>query len=204
MGTRNLTCVVSGGEYKVAQYCQWDGYPSGQGVDALEILRGLDLTDFKSKVDKCFWLDEAAEKAAWVACGAPADSAWVGMDVSDKFKEKFPHLHRDCGAQILSYVAASESGLGLADTLDFAADSLFCEWAYVVDLDKGTFEVYKGFNESPVPEGERFAFLNEKCEERKSGNTYYPIRLEKVYQLDALPTADEFNKDLAEEQDEDE
>ena len=28
MGTRNLTCVFKDGEYKVAQYGQWDGYPS--------------------------------------------------------------------------------------------------------------------------------------------------------------------------------
>jgi len=27
MGTRNLTCVMKDGQYKVAQYGQWDGYP---------------------------------------------------------------------------------------------------------------------------------------------------------------------------------
>ena len=39
MGTRNLTAVFMDGEYKVAQYGQWDGYPSGQGVDILNILK---------------------------------------------------------------------------------------------------------------------------------------------------------------------
>ncbi len=45
-GTRNLTCVVVGGEYKVAQYGQWDGYPSGQGLTALNFLRGMDREAF--------------------------------------------------------------------------------------------------------------------------------------------------------------
>lgn len=32
MGTRNPTAVVLDGEYKLAQYGQWDGFPSGQGL----------------------------------------------------------------------------------------------------------------------------------------------------------------------------
>ena len=39
MGTRNLTAVYIDGEYKVAQYGQWDGYPEGQGMTALTFLR---------------------------------------------------------------------------------------------------------------------------------------------------------------------
>lgn len=31
MGTRNLTAVYLDGEYKIAQYGQWDGYPKDKG-----------------------------------------------------------------------------------------------------------------------------------------------------------------------------
>jgi len=32
MGTRHLICAKINNEYKLSQYGQWDGYPSGQGV----------------------------------------------------------------------------------------------------------------------------------------------------------------------------
>ena len=31
MGTRHITAVVAEGEFVVAQYGQWDGYPTGAG-----------------------------------------------------------------------------------------------------------------------------------------------------------------------------
>ena len=40
MGTRNLTMVYSNGNYKVVQYGQFDGYPSGLGVQVLSFLKG--------------------------------------------------------------------------------------------------------------------------------------------------------------------
>ncbi|KAI1453117.1 hypothetical protein F4805DRAFT_386686 [Annulohypoxylon moriforme] len=32
MGTRNLICIRVNKQWVVAKYCQWDGYPTGQGV----------------------------------------------------------------------------------------------------------------------------------------------------------------------------
>jgi len=57
MGTRNLTCVVSGGKYIIAQYGQWDGYPSGQGVTALEFLRKKgNQALLKAALNRCYYL----------------------------------------------------------------------------------------------------------------------------------------------------
>ena len=197
MGTRGLNVIVSEGEVKVALYNQWDSYPSGQGLTTLEFLRAKLTKDFIRKVNGCSWMTPTASKALWVSVGADPNSDMVTWDVSEKFKEKFPWLHRDCGAKIYDLINESENGLQTQDNLEFACDSLFCEWAYVVDLDKNTFEVYKGFNTEPLPEGERFAFLNDKCK----GEEYYPVKFVKSYSLSNLPKNEEFLADLEPEED---
>ena len=52
MGTRNLTMVYLNGEYKVAQYGQWDGYPEATGCLILKFLTGVKLDYFKKAIEK--------------------------------------------------------------------------------------------------------------------------------------------------------
>jgi hypothetical protein len=203
MGTRGINVIVANGEIKCAQYNQWDSYPSGQGATALEFLHSQMKSDFKEKVLGCSWVTPEQYKQYWVDCGADPDSNTVTMDVSDKFKKKYFHLHRDCGAEIYGLIQNSTHGLKLQNDVNFAADSLFCEWGYVVDLDKNTFEVYKGFNQQPLIDGDRFAFLSEKAEKEHRSEQYTPIKLVKSYDLNHLPTLEQFIEDLT-EQDEDE
>jgi len=70
----------------------------------------------------------------------------------------YPELSRDTGGDILKLIMFKNK-TKLKNSLNFAADSLFCEWAYVIDLDKNTYEVYKGFNKEPLDESERFYLL---------------------------------------------
>ena len=77
---------------------------------------------------------------------------------------------------------------GYPEGQDFSQDSLFCEWAYVIDFDKNTFEVYRGFNETPLDESERFYTAGQK----EDDNGLYPVRMIKAFDLSALPSEDEF------------
>lgn len=204
MGTRHVTMVVSKGKTKIAQYGQWDGYPSGQGTTALKFIRGVDLTKFVPQLDKCKFIDDEKQKEIdefLISIGA--NNGWMTGEQAILFNDRYPLLTRDNGAEILSMVCGTDGDtIWLHDSTEFTAESLFCEWGYVIDLDKGTFEVYKGFNQTPVNENERFAYLNEK-----SDDEYYPIALLKTYSLDNLPTDDEFTDELDEltsEEDEDE
>ena len=194
MGTRNLTAVVLNGEYRVAQYGQWDGYPSGQGATALHFLEQLGPVGseswgvFREKVAASRFASDEEIEAAWQEAGAPPGARYVSMRVLDRLSEVRPELSRDAGAEVLRLVYERPAGIALKNSLDFAGDGLFCEWAYVIDLDKGTFEVYVGFGTKSLNEEDRFFFL------QKEGEKHAPVKMLRSYSLDDLPSLEEFLK----------
>lgn len=191
MGTRHLICVVSDGEYRIAQYGQWDGYPSGQGVSILEFLQGDKVELLKEKIHNCTWITGEELKNRWLEFGVDLDKQkFITYDVSNKFCTKYPELSRDTGAEILELVADSQCGLCLRNDHDFAYDSVFCEWAYVIDFDKQTFEVYKGFNNTPIDKNERF--YTENLVKYSTEEVYYPVKIIATYLLSKLPSEEDF------------
>lgn len=189
MGTRNLTCVVHEGTYKVAKYGQWDGYPDSLGVGILRFLVNVfDKESFVQNLNKIRFITDDELKVLWKEAGSD-DSGWVTMEVSDKFKKTNFALSRDCNGDILIELIQRGKVDKQTNSLDFAGDGLFCEWCYVIDLDKNTFEVYKGFNKTELDSSERFAVLNRVKEK------YTPVRHVKTYSLDDLPNEETFLKD---------
>lgn len=192
MGTRGLTAVMFDGQYRIAQYGQWDHYPGGQGLTALEFCRKW-LTDpvkssqFVSNMLACRWVtDEDINKGKEAAGLSASSDGWMTDKQAEKFNKVVPLLTRDHGAGVLEKIAEEGGGV-LRNEIDFAGDSLFCEYAYVIDMDKGTFEVYKGFNDKPVAKTERFA-----NSPHKEGKKYYPVKLWKQWKLDDLPSKSAF------------
>lgn len=198
MGTRNLTAVMIDGEYKIAQYGQWDGYPSGQGATALAFLQRANLEKFAEKVRATKWVTEEQLRDAYEAVGVARDAQTMSMDHAAEFKKQNPQFDRDMGAEILRFVADAKPGVMLKNSISFAADSLFCEYAYVIDLDKQTFEAYRGFNKEPLAEDERFYGAKADDADEK----YTPIRCVRKWALNDLPSKETFLKDLEENDEE--
>jgi len=134
MGTRNLTIVKNlEGTTKIAQYGQWDGYPSYSGIQALNFLRDksnqtllhakLDLVQFvgDEEVDTLYKQYESTD--------------WENKD----FLNAYPGLHRDTGVGILEVVANSMGPIKTVDNTEFAKDDLFCEGIYEVDFSTNKF-----------------------------------------------------------------
>lgn len=188
MGTRHLICVVNGGDYRIAQYGQWDGYPEGQGVAILDFLKSPMAEQLKNNLGNCTWLTNDEHEKLWEEFGVDSKQELIDYDVYQDFCSKHPELSRDTGAKILGIVAGATGEIKLQNSLDFSQDSLFCEWAYVVDFDKNTFEVYQGFNQAPLDESERFYTADQKEDE----NGLYPVKLLKSFDLSALPSEEEF------------
>lgn len=193
MGTRNLTCVISGGEHRIAQYGQWDGYPSGQGVNILDFLHTGNVAALKENAEKCVFITSDEYKEMWKEFDVDIEKQrFVSFEESNKFHDKYPQFNRDVASDILEMVASSENGLRLQDDYNFAADSLFCEWAYVIDFDKNTFEVYQGFNKTPLDTSDRFFGVVCGRDSDNKDDRYYPVKLVAMFDLSDLPTEEEF------------
>lgn len=136
MGTRNLTKVINAnGEVVVAQYGQWDGYPSGQGATALfHATHNLDR--IREGIKKVYWMSDAEAEGIYQTL---PQMNYLGTDDSKNFGLLYPNLTRDTCAEILGVIAYSVGKVGLIDNSDFENDELFCEGVYTIDFQNNKF-----------------------------------------------------------------
>lgn len=103
----------------------------------------------------------------------------------------FPEFDRDTGSNILNIVQDGQTTSGcVVNNIGFAAccDCFGCEYAWVIDLDRRTFEAYFGYNKTLLDENDRFYFL----QLYRKPDGYYPVRKVAEWSLSNLPTKDEF------------
>lgn len=219
MGTQNLTIVIDGGKHVVAQYGQWDGYPSGQGITALSFCRdhlatkeGVD--EFRVKLKAVRFVSDQEIRELYASVGVDGSKKSLTYEEANRFADKYPYFTRDNGASILemiekaggawererlreTVIVSLPAEVLVRDYYDFAADSLFCEWAYCIDLDRGELEVYEGGNQTPLDAGERFASLPRKVSPKTGEpSEYHPVKFARRYRLDDLPSDAAFLRDL--------
>jgi len=159
MGTRGAYGVRIDGVDKVI-YNQYDSYPGGLGEDIYGFLRKIQ------------------EYYGW----RTLISAARNIKEAEKITKQTDYSWFDACGGLGPLARVLQAGC-YRDSSTFLLDSLFCEWAYLVNLDEGTFEVYEGFQKSPHDKG-RYARLPVK--DLTSG-TYYPVALIKTLLLDTLP-----------------
>lgn len=171
MGTRGLWGFIKG-EREFLTYNHFDSYPSGLGDDVLAFVRGVDnLEALRAQVRGLRLVNEDGEPSA-----------------EDRERLGQYHEQVSTGTDWYSLLRGTQgdpaetlkTGVMLEGGSEFAEDSLFCEWGYVIDLDREVFEVYQGF-QTEQPETGRFRDRIEDPDE------YWPIALIASYPLDALP-----------------
>lgn len=203
MGTRGAFGVIIGEQEKIG-YNQMDSYPDGHGIENLQWLRDADLDEVRklAKAAKVVSNDKRRPtEAQQVALEAYADTGVSEQSLNDWYcllRKTHGHIGR-----------MLESGY-IEDNSDFPLHSLFCEWAYIVDFDQNVFEVYQGFQKE-IPKKGRWKGRPTKAEDTanykehlywcaKNGrDPWYPERSEykavelvASWQLDALPSDEEF------------
>ena len=191
MGTRNLTAVYVDGEYRIAQYGQWDGYPDGQGMTCLGFVRDdMDEKLFRERLKEVRFLTKEEIGELYKKYGED-EQGMIRLIDYDVLVRDHPGLSRDYGAKIL-YEVQQGKVKELSNAAPFAAEGMWCEWAYVIDLDKRTFEVFSGCTRFPLQPGERFYEYH-----HMESDGYGGVHLRKSWNLDELPSNEEFLKAFA-------
>jgi hypothetical protein len=206
MGTRHLTIVKQKGEIKVAQYGQWDGYPDGAGINAVNFLHEISSPElmerFNRRVKLCRWATQEEIDSI--------NEAMNMTEIEDPMNQLYPEFSRDTSTNLLWMILngkkdylrpdnqearlestrfnlnnakiaekESEEVTLLNNGIGFANDRLFCEWAWVIDLDENKLECYCGGRTSDGPKGVFEEFEN-------------PVRLQASFDLPITAGYDEF------------
>ena len=134
MGTRNLTVVKNlEGITKIAQYGQWDGYPSYSGIQALNFLR--DRVNRNNLLVELQQVEFVSDEEVDTLYKQYESTDWENKE----FLNAYPGLHRDTGVGILEVVANTTKTIKTVDNTEFAKDELFCEGVYEVDFSTNKF-----------------------------------------------------------------
>lgn len=188
MGTRHLVAVVQDGKVKVAQYGQFDGYIASAGSDVIDFINNklsnvIISKKFRDNVRSSFFADDEYIRKSKTECGFDPDQEYVSFgDLNwQKYIETYPQFSRETSTDVLNMLC--ESPLALHDSFSFGKDSLFCEYAYLIDLDKDQLQIYTGFNKSPLSSEDPALWGNEP-----NNGGYYPVSLLKVLSFEYIMT----------------
>lgn len=183
MGTRGLMAFAHNGEVK-AMYNHWDSYPTGLG-EAMVKWTLNQHGDFSGAIELFDRLEAVDESEAPTEDQKLALLRYMNLNVSTQSSDDWYSLLRETQGDPTE---ALKAGF-FVDFFDFGKDSLFCEFAYVADLDRKVLEVYKGFVNEPHAEGRWAQGLDaEPTLIGASRDKYFPIRLLTTYPFADLTT----------------
>ena len=178
MGTRGAYGFRIGGADKVT-YNHFDSYPDGLGLDIVRFIQETDSAELVGIALETELVDlDSTPTAEQIAKCRNAGT--VNLGVSEQSEDDWYCLLR--GAQ--GELGTLREAPYMIEGASFLADSLFCEWAYIINLDAGTLEIYKGFNKNPLAAG-RYAETEDERDGYCGVALISTVRLDSVRQTDA-------------------
>lgn len=140
MSTRGAYGFRSGGKDYVS-YNHSDSYPEGLGEDILkqakQLLKG-GINELKKSVAGMRLIDK---KKKPTKADIKNLKPYTELNVGGQKTSDWYCLTRRLQGDLINHVISGY----MLDGSNFLFDSLFCEWAYIINLDDNIFEVYKGF-----------------------------------------------------------
>jgi len=178
MGTRGSVGFIINKEPKLT-YNHFDSYPSGLGELVINYIKRINKNgnweEIKQKVASLIKVNELDK---------PSDEMFekykqYSQQVSNGPENDWYALLRDL--QGIEWLEELDNIEHMIFNNDFIKDSLFCEYAYIINLDSMTLEFYEGFQKKPQI-GNKFG--------EESINGYYPCA--KILEL-SLSEVDNIN-----------
>lgn len=176
MGTRGAWGFIKDGVGKVT-YNHFDSDPPCLGSSIVEFIQtcAKEKEDFLKLFSKIKLVDSSSkppkkEIERCVKLGLATDPVkpdwyWLLHDMQEDI-----HILRKVKRMI--------------DNKTFLEDSLFCEYAYIINLDTNMLEIYQGSNKDPEAPG-RYAKLG-----KNESNPYYGVALKDEIPLDTIKTTE--------------
>lgn len=183
MGTRGCYGFRKNGVDKLT-YNHWDSYPDYLGQIMVEFCKETSIKEMNDIFDRIILVEESSRptKAQIVEC-----IEYYNGSVSEQKVEDWYCLLRDAQGNPNVY----KNGLRyMIDSSGFIQDSLFCEYAYIINLDTNCLEFWVGFQKEPC-ENNRYG-----TETHDNMDKYYPCKMVSYYPLDTEMMVQEIIDDM--------
>jgi len=158
MGCRGVYGFRINDEDKVT-YTHCGGCPDGAGVKVLKFLKAVTNEQLKKIAQGVILVDEddvPTEEQIEIC----REAGLVNLNVSEQNEKDWYCLMRNAQDNLFIYMETPEKKAipYMRNSCDFTSESLFCEGAYILNIDTGMFEIYTGFNKDINAKG-RYASL---------------------------------------------
>jgi len=175
MSTRGLYGFRKNGVDKTT-YNHFDSYPSGLGETVVRFCMTHSADSMRDMFDKIILVTENVPPTE-EQINRCVSAGWYNGDVSTQTTHEWYCLLRELQGELDKLYEAYENDdpIYMIDDHTFIQDSLFCEHAYIINLDTGMLEYWQGFQHEPQ--------LGNRYGEERDGK-YYPCALMCEFPLD--------------------
>lgn len=180
MGTRGLMGIRSDSKDHF-QYVHFDCYPSGLGANLVKEIKTMvkNLPRWKELANK---LKDIEPKSKPTDKEIKRLSKYANTGVSTGDLTEWYVLLRNLQGELKKTL---RSGY-IEHKPEWIADSLYCEYGYIVNLDENTFEVYVGFQHEKDKNPQN-RYRDMPLAKYSSDSIYYPCKLVATFKLDSIP-----------------
>lgn len=182
MGTRGLYGFRKNGIDKTT-YNHWDSYPSWLGLKVADFCCNHSMEDLHKICDGIILVDRdsAPTEKQINDC---INNGFCDLEVGNQSTTDWYCLLRNCQGDLESLASHKDSAY-MINYCHFIKESLWCEYAYIINLDDGVLEYWEGFQKQPQ-EGNRYG--------TEPSDDYYPCKLILTFPLDGITNPEQIIK----------